>query len=307
MEIRKIALIGAGAVGAYFIWGLSERKDIDFCVVAEGERRERLLREGIVINGAAHTFAVRTPKEAGTVDLLLIATKYGSLHTVLDTVQKLVGENTMVLSLLNGVDSEKIIGDAVGEQHILYSFMRIAAERKDREIFFNPDITLGLYFGERGLHEKTDRIMAIEKLFSDTKVRCHFSQDIVTEQWEKYALNLSRNLPQAIADVETGAYDDSEHLKFISAKIWDEVRAVALAKGICIKPFPFDKPDKNTAKNARYSTLQDLMAKRHTEIDMFAGAMIEMGREQNVSVPYCEYTYHMIKVLEEKNDGKFVY
>lgn len=60
-------------------------------------------------------------------------------------------------------------------------------------------------------------------------------------------------------------------------------------------------------QDARFSTLQDLDAGRHTEIEMFAGEMIRMGKEYGITVPYCEYTYHLIKALEEKNDGNFVY
>lgn len=57
----------------------------------------------------------------------------------------------------------------------------------------------------------------------------------------------------------------------------------------------------------RYSTLQDLDAGRHTEIDMFSGALMRMGQELGIPTPYNEYTYHMIKALEEKNDGLFDY
>lgn len=57
----------------------------------------------------------------------------------------------------------------------------------------------------------------------------------------------------------------------------------------------------------RYSTLQDLDAGRHTEIDMFSGALMRMGQELGIPTPYNEYTYHMIKALEEKNDGMFDY
>ena len=62
-----------------------------------------------------------------------------------------------------------------------------------------------------------------------------------------------------------------------------------------------------TVKEARFSTLQDLDAGRHTEIDMFSGALIRMGKELGIPTPYNEYTYHMIKALEEKNDGRFNY
>lgn len=59
--------------------------------------------------------------------------------------------------------------------------------------------------------------------------------------------------------------------------------------------------------SARYSTLQDLDAGRHTEIDMFSGALIRMGREFGIPTPYNEFAYHMIKALKEKNDGRFDY
>ena len=81
---------------------------------------------------------------------------------------------------------------------------------------------------------------------------------------------------------------------------------MAAAKGIDISD-----EDNTLGKNsaisgaARFSTLQDLDAKRHTEIDMFSGAMIRMGQELEIPTPYNEYTYHAIKALEEKNDGLF--
>ena len=62
-----------------------------------------------------------------------------------------------------------------------------------------------------------------------------------------------------------------------------------------------------TLKAARYSTLQDLDAGRHTEVDMFAGAMVRMGKELGIATPYNEYTYNAIKAIEERNDGKFNY
>ena len=108
----------------------------------------------------------------------------------------------------------------------------------------------------------------------------------------------------SVLGVGVGAYDDSEHVEFISHRLWDEVDTVAKAKGITISPYGFAHSPR---KNAHLSTLQDLMAGRHTEIDMFAGTMVRMSRELGIPVPYCEYTFHAIKALEEKNDGKFNY
>ena len=103
-------------------------------------------------------------------------------------------------------------------------------------------------------------------------------------------------------------YRDSEHVAFLRDRLREEVDRIAEKKGI-----DFDKADTSSTfgskvrDRARYSTLQDLDAGRHTEVDMFAGAVVRMGRELGIPTPYNEFTYHMIKALEEKNDGKFDY
>ena len=116
------------------------------------------------------------------------------------------------------------------------------------------------------------------------------------------------NLPQAILGAGVGCYRDSVHMKAISDGLKRELEAVARAKGI-----DMSKTESSSGRgsavppSARYSTLQDLDAGRHTEIDMFSGALVRMGEELGIPVPYNEYTYHMIKALEEKNDGRFEY
>ena len=304
MEIRKVGVIGAGAIGAYFLWGMRDLPKEDIFLLAKGERKERLIRDGIVVNGVRYDYPVKTPQEAEKVDLLLIATKYGALSSILEDAKAVVKEDTIVLSRLNGIDSEEIVGAAVGMEHMLYSIMRISAERKGNSVYFDDAVTMGLWFGEKGHAQLTSRTQAVMDFFAKTYCKCTFKPDIITEMWNKYAINTSRNLPQAVLGVGIGAYDDSEHAEFISHRLWDEVAAVAKAKGITVRPYGFAVSPR---KNAHLSTLQDLMAGRHTEIDMFAGAMIRMGKELGIPVPYCEYTFHAIKALEEKNDGKFHY
>lgn len=77
MKIEKVALIGAGAVGAYFIWGLSEKMGEHFQVIAEGERKERLRENGIIINGKRYIFPVNTAKDAG--NMIEMGAEYGIL------------------------------------------------------------------------------------------------------------------------------------------------------------------------------------------------------------------------------------
>lgn len=304
MEIKKIGVIGAGAIGSYFLWGMRNLPKEDICLIAKEERKNRLIHDGVFINGERFDYPVKTPEEAGKVDLLLIATKYGALPSILDDAKTVVGEQTLVLSLLNGIDSEQIVGSAVGMKHMLYSIMRISAERKGNAIYFDPEVTQGLWFGEKGEEKVTSRAQAVIDFLGKTTCRFSYRTDIITDMWYKYAINISRNLPQAVLGVGVGAYDDSEHVEFLSHKLWDEVDAVAKAEGIQIPAYGFAK---NGRKNAHLSTLQDIEAGRHTEIEMFAGTMLRLGKELGIETPYCAYTYHAIKALEEKNDGKFDY
>ena len=78
MKIKTVAVLGAGAVGSYVIWGLSNRKDIRLGVIAEGERAERM-KKGCIINGITYHPEVWTPQEANRTDLLLVALKYGCI------------------------------------------------------------------------------------------------------------------------------------------------------------------------------------------------------------------------------------
>lgn len=305
-QIETAAIIGAGAVGAYFIAGLSETMGDRFFVIAEGARRQRLLQNGITINGVHRIPNVRTSEEAGPVDLLLIATKYDALREALPTIQKMTGPGTIVLSTLNGVNSEEIVAEVIDERQLLYSFMFISSQREGNEIRFDPEITKGLVIGEKIPHfGNSERANAVKDLMDAADIRCRISQEIVREQWQKYGLNISSNLPQAILGVGYGAYIDSEHVLYLHDRLFEEVIAVAKAYGIdvayegCIRGRSVD--------SAQWSTLQDLNAHRHTEIEMFAGVLMQKARQANIPVPFTEYSYHAIKALEEKNDGKFDY
>lgn len=304
MKINTVAVIGAGAVGAYFNTGLTERLGDRLMVIAEGARAERLKRDGLIVNDRQFHFNVCTPEEAGKVDLVIVSVKYGALKEILPMIETLTGEHTIVMSVLNGVDSEEVIAKRIGEEHMIYSVMKIASRRTE-QIRYNPDITLGVFFGEKD-GSISERILAIRDLFEGTPVHYQIRENIIQEIWYKYALNVSRNIPQAILCCGYGAYLTSEHVAAISDRMREEVVRVAAAKGIDISD-----PDNAAGKNvdlppdARFSTLQDLDARRPTEVDMFCGTMVRLGRELGVPTPFNEFALHAVKALEEKNRGIF--
>lgn len=308
MNIKRVAVLGAGAVGSYLIWGLSDKEELELGVVAKGERRERLLEQGLRINGKSYHPQIWTPEEAKNADLLVVALKYGSLRSALEDIQMIVGENTTVMSLMNGVDSEEIIAEKIDKSHVLYSFIKIASQKKEDGFHFNPEATVGIYFGELEAPFESERVKAVDTLFDGTELHWTITEHIREEIWGKFRLNICNNLPQAVLGVGVGCYEDSEHMAAIREGLKKELLAIAEAKGINLELIN-EKSSKGSAvkASAKYSTLQDLEAGRHTEIDMFSGTLIRMGRELGIPTPYNEYTYHVIKALEEKNDGLFEY
>ena len=88
MKIKSVAVLGAGAVGSYVIWGLSQKPEVRLGVIAEGERADRLRKNGCAINGRIYHPEVWSTEEAHNVDLLVVALKYGSLEGTLKSIQK---------------------------------------------------------------------------------------------------------------------------------------------------------------------------------------------------------------------------
>lgn len=306
MKYSSIAILGLGAVGAYTYWGLNNRDDIDLCVIASGERATRLKTNGIVINGESHFPAVKTPEEARGVDLLIVCLKCNILEDCLEDIRT-IADNTDVMSLMNGIDSEEIIGNIVGMEHIIPAFIKVQSERVENKINFNPEATIGIIYGEYD-GSTSERMQAVDKLFENTGLKYRCSSEIITEIWTKFRHNIMMNLPQAMLNVCIAAIQDSKHVEFLKEQLRKEVEAVGAAKGV--KLLDINDPNSKGSKinkNAMFSTLQDLTSGRHTEIDAFSGTIVKMGRELNVPTPYNEFTYHVIKALEEKNDGLFDY
>ncbi len=308
MEYKKVAILGAGAVGAYMLWGLSGKEGLDLCVVAEGSRKERLEKEGLIINDIQYMPRVCTPEEARGADLLFVTVKYNALRDSLKDIQTVADDHTVILSLMNGVDSEDIISEAVSSRQIVHSLIKVASERRGNTVRFVPETTIGLIYGEMDVTRGSERVEALNELMSGTGLHYRATDHILDEIWSKFLLNVGQNLIQAVLGCGVGAYWDSEHVGFLREKMREEVLALAAAKGIDFSLVDEKSLVGSAVKpRARYSTLQDLDAKRHTEIDMFSGAVVRMGRELNIPTPYNEYTYHIIKAIEEKNDGKFDY
>lgn len=305
-KIKKISLIGLGAMGVFFAPRLAAAYPEGFRVIADGERKRRLDKRGVTVNGVNYKFPIITPDEKGDpADLILIGVKGYGLDQAIEDIRNQVGEETLIISLLNGVDSEEKLINSFGEKHVLYGYMRMSVVMKDGKADFDP-YWGKIHFGEKMNKEYSERVLAVKEVFDKADIPYEIDEDMLKGIWFKFMCNIGENMTCALLGIPFGGFQVSDHANWVRIEAMKEVAAIAQKKGISIGEEEIEMQNK-TILTIPYpnkpSTLQDLEAFKHTEIDMFAGTVIQMGRELGIPTPICEMFYHGIHVLEEKNDG----
>lgn len=306
-EIKTVALIGAGGIGTYLISNLQPVLGREHLrIIAEGSRKERLAREGVTANGTNYQLNVVGPEEkTGFADLAIIITKFTGLSQAVEDMKNQIGPDTTIMSPLNGVESEEIVAKTYGWDRVLYSLARVSVMREGANSTFNPNVAL-IEYGEKNNRVISERVQAVKDLFDKAGMVSVIQEDMVRAIWHKYMCNVSENQCAAVLGISFGQMISSEHANRLREAVAREVIAVARKKGIDLRESdlpPLKQRLLDITYTSKPSTLQDIEAGRKTEVEMFAGAMVRMGRELGVPTPLNEFLYDAIRVLEEKNEG----
>lgn len=302
--ISKVTLIGLGAMGVYFAPRLQTYLGEGFRVMATGDRKKRLVEEGVTINGTVYKFPIVEPEKIGDeADLIIMAVKDLGLDQAIQDIKNQVGPNTQILCVMNGIDSENELIEAYGIEHVVHSFMRVSIVMTNGVANYDPGIG-SIHFGEeKNTEGLTERVQAIAELFKKSEIPYFIDEDMVHAIWFKYMCNVGENLTCALLGIPFGAFRTSEHANFIRLAAMREVVSIANKLGVNLSEDDIQKQEavvKNLPFANKPSTLQDLENQRKTEIEMFAGRVIELGKELGVATPINELFYHGIRTLEQK-------
>lgn len=305
--IKTVALIGLGAIGSYIAGNLSKVMGDDLRIIAGGSRKERLENNGIVINGEPFYFHVVSPEEeTGYADLAVIITKFTGIKQALKDIKNQIGPDTIIMAPLNGVESEEAVAEEYGWDRVIYSLARVSVVMSGNQVSYNPKVA-HLEFGEKINETISERVQAVKDLFESAGIESWIPEDMERAIWIKYMCNVSENQTAAVFGIPFGAWSGvSSHADAAREMVMREVVAVAQKKGIDLSEKDIEKQNEVIKKlpyQNKPSTLQDIESGRKTEVDMFAGTMVRLGKETGVPTPLNEFLYHAIHVLEEKNDG----
>mgnify|MGYP003530333462 CR=1 FL=1 len=303
----KILVIGAGAVGGYFGGMLVKGGEV-VTFVARGKYLDSLKTAGLRIRShegdlSLNVHAVRNPEEAGEVDLILMCVK--SYDTKASTLQCMrnIGNNTVVLSLQNGVDNEEIIGEIAGRDRVLGGVVLIASELNESwEIlhYYAGKIIMGELDGNI-----SDRARTISDMFNRANIPCSLSRDIKKKLWEKLIWNAGFNSVSTITRSTLQEMFACPEAKALIRLTMEEVVAVAGGIGHVIDKSVienyFREPERS--REMRTSTLQDLLKSKPLEIDAINGVVVTKGDELGIPTPCNSTLYALLKLIERKSPG----
>jgi 2-dehydropantoate 2-reductase len=300
-RIDRVVLCGAGAVGSSYAALLHDLDPRALTVVAGGERRERLLREGLTVNGRRIDVACVAPGEgAAPADLLLVAVKQHHLEAAVEDVRGVVGPKTLILSLLNGITSEVILGRAFGAEKVLPAF--VLGNDVVREGSSTTYSRLGvLVFGAPTNDPADARVARVKELLDRARIPCRVPADILREQWWKFMLNVGVNQVSALLRATYAAFDAVPEVRELTRAAALEVVTLSAKEGVALSAEDVDRifPIVSTlAPGGKTSMLQDVEAGRKTEVEIFAGAVVALGRKHGVPTPVNEVLGRLLVALE---------
>lgn len=302
-EIKKVILCGLGAIGTIYADKLEKFDAENFKVLVDEARIERYKTNPIKFNGRQLNFDYVLPSQEGfKADLIILATKFAGLKDAIKNIKNFVKEDTVILSLLNGVTSEDIIADVYGKDKMLYSYFIGHSSVRCGNSVTHDDVNTIVFGAENNLSEN---VVAVKNFFDKVGINYKIPDDIKRSMWLKFMLNVSANQPTAILRMTFGDMFENTHFMKFAENIMREVQSVAKAEGVLNTETMVDealKHLKTMTPDGKTSMLQDVEAGRKTEVDMFAGTVIELGKKHGISTPYNKILREMIGIIEEHQD-----
>lgn len=289
--MKKVVICGLGAVGLTYAARLNNKSEL--FVLVDRKRLKKFTENKPVFNGMEQNFNYVLPNIGFPVDVIIIATKAYDLNSAIENIKNFVSEKTIIISLLNGISSEEKIKAAYPDATVLKSyFIGHSAMRVGNSVMQDG-------VGEIVVEENS----IMKEFLEECEVDYLMPEDIDYSMWLKFTMNIFSNQVSAILNMKFSELKQNQAFIEFAKKLINEVREIAEKKGIKnLENLEKDALDslQKMSNSGKTSMLQDILAGRKTEVDIFAGEIIKLGKECNVKTPYNQVLYDLIKIKEEK-------
>lgn len=300
MAITNISLLGLGAEGAVAYYALRQTLPSEqVTVLAAADRARRLKNDGIIINDIPYSLHVRPAGETSMYpDLLIVAVKSYQLEGVFPDIEKELGPNTTIMSMINGLSSEEQLAERFGSERVIYSMSKINSKKKGNQVTFKAVGQVAV--GEKDGHI-SKRCQEIHALFA-AGVPAVLSENIYLDIWRKYMLNAACNTVETIFKGTHRWFQNIPEACDAMECIMEEIVSLANAMDVPLTEQDIRSLDgffANYDPDGMCSMVQDMIYGNPTEIDMFMGEALRLGNRYHVKLPVCRFVYDIITSMEK--------
>jgi 2-dehydropantoate 2-reductase len=300
----RIAVMGAGAVGAYFGAKLAAAGH-DIAFIARGQHLGAIKRQGLRIispNGNLHirsgVFSAN-PTDAGIVDMILFCVKSYDTETAAAALGPMIGDHTTILSLQNGVDNPEKIACKWGQRRTLAGVVYIAGQISDPGVMLHSGggkIIFGQLDG--GANEMTN---SVAQTLVGADIASEVSRDIQKVQWTKLLWNAPFCAISCLVRANMKQIVESENLIELALDCMTEVQAAALTCGVKLSDDLVDQTIAFSKSLGEFkpSMLQDLEARKPLEYEALNGIVVKLLGQAGQPAPINQTFHAMLRYLDE--------
>ncbi|MDD5653373.1 MAG: 2-dehydropantoate 2-reductase [Candidatus Omnitrophica bacterium] len=301
----KIAIIGPGAMGCLYAYFLSKTKEEVWLLDKNAERAAKINAAGIKVEGVSGSHHIRVKatseaKEIGQADLLLVCVKSYDTKDAIIRTKPLIGENTRIITLQNGIGNVEVISEIAGVERVIAGVTNEGVTLLDIGIIRHAgrgETVLGRIDGKIPVEMR-----AIRELFNKAGLETRISRDIKGLLWSKLIINAGINALTAITRLHNGKLVEfSGTRRILRDAVTEAVRVAKRKKIKLIYDDPLAKAEavcEATSANVS-SMLQDVLKHKRTEIDFINGVVVRQGQEMGIAVPVNMLLLDLVKTIEQ--------
>lgn len=307
----KIVVMGAGGAGGYY-GGLLSRQGHDVTLVARGEHLAAIQKNGLQVKSVFGDFTVfpakatERPAQTEIPDLILFCTKTYSTDEALERMMPVVGKDTTVLSLQNGIDAAERIGKLVGIEHMIGGATWISSAVEAPGVIKQVSDFRRIVIGELN-GEMTPRIEAIHQAFKDTGITAELSDYILKVLWTKFVFISAASSFGSLTRLPMAEYRHIPETRALIVQLMRETEALARSQGVYLDADVKEKAlafIDNAGPTIKASMQLDVESEHPSEIESILGVIGRKGRETGIPTPVADAIYAMLLPVETHARGK---
>lgn len=304
-EIRRTAIVGMGALGLMYARQITQQAGRESVTFLMDERRlQHHAGDVYTVNGQEQHFVMADAAKAEPFDLVIVAVKYGALAGVVREMARAVGPDTVIISVMNGISSERILAQRYERDHIIDCVaIGMDAMRQGTSLSYTRMGKLQIGVTSPAQQGSLDRLV---RFFERVQMPHEVVPDIRYAMWNKFMLNVGINQACTVYATDYQHATDPGPICEEMREAMREVIALAQAQGIPLGEADLERAIaiEQTLKPDGYPSMrQDVVAGRRTEVEMFAGEVIAQGERLGIPTPVNRRYAQAIRAIEERLPG----